>query len=147
MNKSVVVLAAVTLLTGCATMFNGASQQIAIRSNQSDVDLYVNEAFIGRGNGITSFKKKEEYIITARKEGCTPVSIPASKSFDATTLLGVFIDFGVISILAVDGAGTGAWRKFDQTSYVIDPQCNAPVAATPSAPAPNTTAQKETKTN
>lgn len=126
-------------------MFNGASQQVSIRSNQPDVDLYVNEAFIGRGNGITAFKKKEEYVITARKEGCMPVSIPASKSFDATTLLGVFIDFGIISILAIDGAGTGAWRKFDQTSYIIDPQCSTPVATTPSTPSPNTTAQKEGK--
>jgi hypothetical protein len=129
MKKAVSLLATITLLSGCATMFNGASQQVSIRSNQSDVDLYVNEAYIGRGNGITTFKKKEEYVITARKEGCNPVSVPASKSFDATTLLGVFIDFGIISILAVDGAGTGAWKKFDQTSFVIDPQCDKPPVA------------------
>lgn len=114
------------VLSGCATMFNGSSQQVAIRSNQSDVDLYVNEAYIGRGNGVTTLRKKEEYVITARKEGCQPVTIPVSKSFDATTLLGVLIDFGIITILVVDGAGTGAWKKFDQTSYVIDPQCDQP---------------------
>jgi hypothetical protein len=140
MKKDVSLLTVITLLSGCASMFNGESQQVAIRSNQPDVDLYVNEAFIGRGNGITTFKKKDEYVITARKEGCMPVSIPASKSFDATTLLGVFIDFGIISILAIDGAGTGAWRKFDQTSYVIDPQCDkTPVASTTNT----TTARKE----
>ncbi|SFL99438.1 hypothetical protein [Nitrosomonas communis] len=144
MRKAVSLLTVITLLSGCASMFNGASQQVAIRSNQPDVDLYVNEAFIGRGNGITTFKKKDEYVITARKEGCTPVSIPASKSFDATTLLGVFIDFGIISILAIDGAGTGAWRKFDQTSFVIDPQCDkTPVASRTST----TTATKEESKN
>lgn len=110
-------------LSGCATMFNGSTQQVAIRSNQMDTDLYVNEALIGKGNAVTTFQKKENYIITARKEGCNAVSVPASKSFDATTLLGILIDFGLISILVVDGAGTGAWNKFDQTSYVIDPQC------------------------
>lgn len=125
------VLIAVTF-SGCATMFNGASQQVAIRSNQPDVDLYVNEALVGKGNTVTTFKKKEEYIITARKEGCNAVSIPASKSFDATTLLGILIDFGLITILVVDGAGTGAWNKFDQTSYVIDPQCPVKSTANPS---------------
>lgn len=123
-KAAILSLAAASLLTGCASMFHGSSQQIAIRSNQQDTDLYINEMFIGKGNAITSFKKKEDYIITARKEGCTAVSIPAQKSFDATTLLGILIDFGIVSILVVDGAATGAWQKFDQTSYVIDPQCS-----------------------
>ncbi|QOJ20335.1 MAG: lipoprotein [Gammaproteobacteria bacterium] len=122
--RRIISIAVITVtLSGCATIFNGASQQVSIRSNQPDVELYVNEALVGKGNTVTTFKKKEEYIITARKEGCNAVSIPASKSFDATTLLGILIDFGLISMLVVDGAGTGAWNKFDQTSYVIDPQC------------------------
>lgn len=131
MQKSIATLTAIILLSGCATMFNGSTQQVAIRSNQPDVDLYVNEAYIGRGNGVTTFRKKEEYTITARKEGCDAVTIPVSKSFDATTLLGILIDFGLISILVVDGAGTGAWKKFDQTSYVIDPRCDSKPATNP----------------
>lgn len=123
MNKVIPAIICAALLTGCASMFHGSSQQIAIRSNQPDADLYVNEMLIGKGNAITSFKKKEDYIITARKDGCSAVSLPAQKSFDSTTLLGILIDFGLISILVVDGAATGAWQKFDQTSYVIDPQC------------------------
>ncbi|SFM91115.1 hypothetical protein [Nitrosomonas communis] len=129
MKKAISLLTAITLLSGCASTFHGTSQQVVIRGKQPDVDLYVNEAFIGRGNGITVFKKKEEYVITARKEGCIPASISASKSFDTTTLLGMFIDLGIISILVVDGAVTGAWRKFDQTSFVIDPRCNKTPAA------------------
>lgn len=123
--KGIVALIFVVILTsGCATMFNGSSQQVSIRSNQPDVDLYVNEAYIGKGNGVTTFRKKEEYTITARKDGCDTVTIPVSKSFDATTLLGIFIDFGIITVLMIDGAGTGAWNKFDQTSYVVDPRCD-----------------------
>lgn len=45
------------------------------------------------------------------------------KSFDAVTLLGLLIDWGIISILVVDGACTGAWSQFDQESFVVDPQC------------------------
>ena len=58
-----------------------------------------------------------------RKDGCTDSSVPVTKSFDATTLLGILIDFGIITVLLIDGAATGAWQDFDQTSYVVDPVC------------------------
>ncbi len=104
-------------------MFNGSSQQVAIRSNVDGAEIYVNEAYLGKGNAVTTFKKKENYVISARREGCDSVSLPAPKSFDATTLLGIFLDFGIITILVIDGVATGAWQQFDQTSYVVDPQC------------------------
>ena len=113
-------------LTGCASMFHGSSQQIAVRSNVADTELFVNEAYIGKGNGVTSLKKKKNYTITARKRGCTDTSVPVSKSFDATTLLGILLDWGVFSILLIDGAATGAWQQFDQESFVIDPRCPEP---------------------
>ena len=110
-------------LTGCATMFHGSTQQVAIRSNVPGAELYVNEAYVGKDNGVTTFQKSKNYMITARKAGCTDTSVPASKSFDAVTLLGVLIDFGIVSVLLIDGAATGAWLQFDQTSYVLDPRC------------------------
>lgn len=122
---SSIVIASAILTSGCAAMFNGSSQQVAIRSNVEGAQLYVNEAYIGKNSGVTTFKKKKNYVITARKEGCTDATIPASKSFDATTLLGVLIDFGIITVLVVDGAATGAWQQFDQTSYVLDPVCHS----------------------
>ncbi len=118
-----VVLSFSVLLTGCASIFNGSSQQVAIRSNVDGAEIYVNEAYLGKGNAVTTFKKKENYVISARREGCDSVSLPAPKSFDATTLLGIFFDFGIITILVIDGVATGAWQQFDQTSYVVDPQC------------------------
>lgn len=119
---------------GCAAMFHGTSQQVAIRSNHPDASLYVNEAYVGKGNAVTSFKKSQSYTITVRKEGCEAVTTPVSKSFDAVTLLGILIDLGIISILVVDGAATGAWSQFDQTAYVLDPQCvNITPTTTPAA--------------
>ena len=110
--------------SGCATMFNGSSQVMSIRSTMNDAKLYVNESYIGQGNGTETFRKKGQYTITARKEGCRDTSVVASKSFDPTTLLGILIDWGIISILIVDGAATGAWQHFNKTSYLIDPDCS-----------------------
>ena len=111
------------MLSGCAAMFNGTSQQVSIRSQDPDAEIYVNDMLLGHGNVITSFKKKENYTITVKRADCYSVTVPVSKSFDATTLLGIFIDFGVVSILVVDGVGTGAWQKFDQSAYIVDPLC------------------------
>lgn len=110
-------------LSGCAAMFHGSTQQVAVRSNVPGTEIYANEAYIGKDNGVTTFQKNKNYTLTARKAGCTDVNVPASKSFDAITLLGVLIDFGLVSVLLIDGAATGAWQQFDQTSFVIDPRC------------------------
>jgi hypothetical protein len=104
-------------------MFHGTSQQVSVRSNVPGTSLYANEAFVGKDSGVTTFKKNQNYNITARKEGCTDTTVPASKSFDSTTLLGLLIDLGLVTVLLIDGAATGAWQQFDQTSYVIDPNC------------------------
>ena len=125
--KKYIAIAVVVLisssLSGCAAMFHGTTQQVSVRSNVPGTELFVNEAYIGKDNGVTTFQKRKNYMITARKAGCTDTTVPASKSFDAITLLGLFIDYGIISILLIDGAATGAWQEFDQTSYVIDPRC------------------------
>ncbi len=127
MKKYLAVAVAVSMvlssLSGCAAMFHGSTQQIAIRSNVPGTELYANEAYVGKENGVTIFQKNQNYMITARKAGCTATTVPASKSFDAITLLGVLIDFGIITILLIDGAATGAWQQFDQVSYVVDPRC------------------------
>ena len=120
---AVIVSMVTSSISGCATMFHGSTEQVAIRSNVPGAELYANEAYVGKDNGVTTFHKNQNYVITARKQGCQDTTIPASKSFDAITLLGVLIDFGLISVLLVDGAGTGAWQQFDQTSYVVDPHC------------------------
>ena len=120
-----VAAVAANLLSGCAAMFHGTTQQISVRSNVPGTVFFANEAYVGKDNGITVFHKNESYVLRAHKDGCADTTLPASKSFDAITLLGVFIDFGIITILIVDGAATGSWQQFDQTSYVLDPQCSS----------------------
>lgn len=142
-KKATCIILSISLV-GCAAMFNGSSQTMSIRSTMPDTKLYVNEAYIGQGNGTETFRKKQNYTITARKEGCRDTSVVATKSFDPTTLLGILIDYGIISILIVDGAATGAIQKFDKTSYTVDPDCMSesalavqPASATqPVQPAP-----------
>ena len=115
--------ATIVLSTGCATMFNGSNQTVNIRTNDAEAKIYVNEEYMGKNQATYTFKKKENYVLKAEKEGCKTTTIIPQKSFDPTTLLGVLLDWGIISVLVVDGAATGAWQKFNQTSYVIDHDC------------------------
>ena len=119
----VLMFCSILLLAGCAAIFNGTSQQVSIRSQSPTAKIFVNEQYLGDGNVITVFKKKQDYTIRVEQDDCNSVTIPVSKSFDPTTLLGIFIDFGIVSILVIDGAGTGAWQQFDQTSYVVNANC------------------------
>ena len=129
--KTITALALSIAVTGCAAMFHGTTQQISIRSNIDDAKLYVNEAYVGKGNAVTTFHKNKNYTIRATKEGYRDGLVIATKSFDAVTLLGILLDWGIISILIVDGAATGAWQQFDQTSYVVDPEeMSSPVRVT-----------------
>lgn len=124
MKKIIAALLSLTItLSGCASMINGTTQNISVSSTQRDAKLYMNGEYIATGNGVATLRKKEDYILTAKKEGCNDTSVPVSKSFDPTTLLGILIDFGVISMLVIDGAVTGAWNKFDRTNYSLDMQC------------------------
>ncbi|MGO2591760.1 MAG: PEGA domain-containing protein [Enterococcus faecalis] len=73
-----------------------------MRSQKPNDKIYVNEAYLGEGSAVTTFKKNKNYTIRVEEKGCQSVTVPATKSY---------------------GAGTGAWQQFDQTSYVITSQC------------------------
>ena len=122
--KKVIALILILQLTGCATIFNGSKDQIAVRSNEPGTKIFIDEMEVGTDNAIWSVPKKGDHTIRVSKNGCSDVSTPIRYSFDATSLLGVLLDFGLVSMLIVDGAGTGAISKADQTSYILTPNCS-----------------------
>lgn len=60
--RTTAVIASTAILSasfsGCAAMFHGSTQQVAVRSNVPGTELYVNEAFVGKDNGVTTFQKR-----------------------------------------------------------------------------------------
>ncbi|NRD73831.1 PEGA domain-containing protein [Shewanella sp. VB17] len=126
MKKTLMIstLLATTFISGCSSMFNGTTQTVNIRTNEEGAKLYVNEQYMGQDSATYTFKKKDNYVLRVEKEGCQSNSLKPEKAFDPTTLLGIFIDYGIVSILLIDGAATGAWQEFEQTNYVLDPICD-----------------------
>lgn len=119
------VLAAVIfpmLMTGCASLIKGNTDDITINSLERGTTLYVNGAARGNDSAFVTLDKGKSYSITAKKDGCTPVTAQTGESFDPTTLLGIFIDYGLISI-PIDLISGSAW-KIEPTSYTVTPLCD-----------------------
>lgn len=122
----VIVSFLVSGVSGCAAMFHGSSETIHVRSEEADTRFFVNEREIGKGtSAVTALPKKglSKAVLRAEKQACITKSTPIPTEFDALTLLGILIDFGIISILVVDWAATGAVTKAAQTDYVLTPEC------------------------
>ncbi|MFQ5431136.1 MAG: hypothetical protein ACE5EN_01360 [Nitrospinota bacterium] len=118
-----VVIWVLISFTGCATMFHGSTDSITVRSEEDNTKLFVNEAYIGKNSGTTTIPKKGEVIIRAEKEGCNDQTAPVKREFDSTSLLGILIDFGIVSMLIIDGLATGAITQASQTNFVVTPDC------------------------
>ncbi len=125
--RTISLLVAVSFLfSGCAAMFNGTKEQIHVQSEVPDTHFFLNEREIGEGtSAVVSIPKKKlkEAILRAEKPGCSEQSTMIETRFDAVSLLGILIDLGLISILVVDWAATGAITKADRRNYVLTPIC------------------------
>ncbi len=113
------------LNSACATMFNGSSASISIRSEDPKAKLYLDDTFIGTGGATVSVSKKGNHSVRASKEGCGDGTTALQKKFDPTSLLGILLDFGIVSMLIIDGAATGAISDIEPKNYVVNPNCTS----------------------
>ena len=111
-------------LTGCAAMFHGSNDQVTVTSGDPDAKLYVDATYLGKGSGVTSVKRNTIHTVFAKKKGCADGIVQTQTSFDSVSLLGILIDFGVISMLVVDWGATGAMWKTDPLLYSVTPNCD-----------------------
>ena len=107
-----IVIILVVQFSGCAYMFHGNTDQITIQSADSDAALYLNNVLIGKGSASATVPRNKKQTITAKKSGCTDHVVETGDRFDGISLLGLFLDLGIISMLIVDN-GTGAMWKTD----------------------------------
>lgn len=124
--KKIFILFALVFLSGCASMFSGTKETILVRSEEKDSNIYLNNEYIGRDSAIAiiSKKKLKNSTIRVEKKGCEPTNKKIETKFDATTLLGCFLDFCIVSVLVVDGMLTGAINEATQTNYFVTPVCS-----------------------
>jgi len=126
MKTLVAALVAVALSSGCASIIKGSSETVTVNSLEKGSVIYVDGSPRGADVASVSVKKGKPHALRVEKEGCRTVSADTGESFDATSLLGIFIDFGIISI-PIDLASGAAW-KVEPTTYTLSPICTATAA-------------------
>lgn len=144
MRNGVIYLMVLSLCSGCASMFSGTTQTITLRSEEADTKFYLNDQSLGSGTVTVPVSKKnlKNTVFIAKKDGCADGSTAITTKFDATSLLGILIDFGLISILVIDWGITGAVNEAERTNYVVNPSC--PVKGSKKSAAANTVLRPST---
>jgi S1-C subfamily serine protease len=119
----VTIVAVSVHLSGCAAMFHGTSDHITIQSPDPEASIYMDNVLIGKGSAHTYVKRNTTHTLTAKKKGCADYQVETQKAFDPVSLLGILIDWGLVSMLVVDWAITGAMWKTEPVSYHLTPVC------------------------
>jgi hypothetical protein len=105
------------LLSSCSTIFNGSRQNITIKAQPDNSEIYVNGGKIGTGTATPNLKRNKNHTITVKSDGYKSETLILEKhtqaGFIILDVLGCFV-YGIGFIpLIVDGA-TGSWHKFEQ---------------------------------
>ena len=111
---------AVLLSTGCASIVNGTNDSVTI-SAPADTAVYIDGRKAGTGDVTATLKRGKTYVISAQKDGCKSDNVETSTSFDKASLLGILIDFGIITI-PLDFVIGGA-REIDPKIYSVEADC------------------------
>lgn len=121
--KKLIVAALVTVgLSGCSSVINGTTDSIAVRSSNPSAKLYIDGVPYGTEGAVFSAKRGRNYIIEAKSEGCQTGTVVTDDKFDATTLLGVFVDFGIFTI-PTDLISGAAWKPASEI-IMVNPICS-----------------------
>jgi hypothetical protein len=118
-------VAVALLSTGCASIMRGTSDTITITSLEEDTIIYVDEIPRGKNQAVAEVSRGEEHTIKVTKAGCQTMVVQTGKKFDMTSLLGILIDWGIISI-PIDLVSGAAWKTHPKI-YTVTPICDVPV--------------------
>lgn len=102
------------LLSGCASIISGTTQDLTFNSNPEGAKVYLN----GKVVGVTPFTftaKKNKYDnMRIEKKGYVSINRDLNKSFDGVAAINILWD------LSTTDAITGAIYKYDENSYFIE---------------------------
>jgi hypothetical protein len=135
-------MASALLLSGCATLFSGSSQEVEIQSEPSEAEIMVEgtkRAETPATIEVTRPEQGDPPEITINKEGYEERSLQLNKSFNGITLLNILNPFNYALGVPVLGFGvdwfTGALWKYEPEGYTVELEsggASSSLAPTPS---------------
>ena len=119
MKKYGILILVAVLIAGfssCATIFTGTTQNVNFDSNQKGAIVRVNGQPVGSTPCNVSVKKSSKATIHFSKEGYEDNLVELKGRFNATSLLGILLDWGIISI-PTDFITGAAWKYSNTSVY------------------------------
>jgi hypothetical protein len=110
-----------------------STSKAAIRSGDPKAELYLNDEAVGIASATATVDRDKTYTIQAKEAGCQTRTVQTGDKFDPISLLGIFLDLGIVSILIIDmGISGAAWKTYPLT-YTVNPICplNSQTSQTP----------------
>src|SRR5438270_787254 len=103
MNLARASIALLALLLGsvapsCASMFSGCHDTITVNSLEPGTKIYIDGALRGVDSASADVKRGKPHQIKVEKEGFQTVTIETTESWDALSLMGILLDFGIVTI-------------------------------------------------
>lgn len=111
-----VSVASVAMLSGCAGMISGKTQNVTFKSEPAEADVYVNGVIMGKTPLTANIKKGKEQMATIKKDGYKSVDIPLVTAFDMAALIGLV---SYATPLTTD-ISQGTAYEFSPSYYNID---------------------------
>lgn len=99
------------ILSSCATIFKGSTDDVNFSSEPTGAKVYVNGNLLGTTPVQLELKSKNSYTIEFKKEGYETKTVVLNNSVGAGWIV-LDVLFGVVPII-VDAA-TGNWYELDQ---------------------------------
>jgi len=114
---SIVISFSILLMTGCATLFTGTSDDIYINSNPSGAEIMIGGLKVGKTPATLTIKRPgfNDKEVVLKLDGYERRTFILKKSFNSVAILNLA---GILG-WAVDFA-TGAIYKYEPKSYEID---------------------------
>lgn len=110
--RGFLIILALRLATGCATIVHGSSQKIDIASSPDDAEVWIDGARVGKTPARITLTRGDSHIIKVQKEGFKDVTLNVNSEVSAW-LLGNVIFGGIIGC-GIDFISGGA--------YVLTPE-------------------------
>lgn len=123
-----VVMVAVALTTGCATIVKGTTAKIPVASDPTAADVLVDGNFVGQTPTTVVLKKTTDHLLTIQKVGYQPKFVPVVRTVGGAVwgniLAGGLIGWGV-------DASNGAQYNLTPTTVAakLDPISSAVLSA------------------
>jgi hypothetical protein len=128
--SSVILLIAISNMTGCASIISGESRKINVVTNPSGATVMINDRTRISPAEFSTNSLKNGFVVKITKEGYVPIEIDVERKVNGWAICNIFLGPGMFIGFPVDFVTGNAWKfepmKIDETLIPIQTSVQLP---------------------